>query len=70
MKKRKLNWGKFGLFILMLGMGAVLIVDFYRLAIEPFFTGKLTGYTMFGLITVVGLLIAIVNIYDYLVGEE
>ena len=70
MKKRKLNWGKFGLFILMLGMGVVLIVDFYRLTIEPIFTGKLTGYTMFGLITVVGLLIAIVNIYDYLVGEE
>lgn len=70
MKKRKLNWGKCGLFILMLGMGAVLIVDFYRLTIEPIFTGKLTGYTMFGLITVVGLLIAIVNIYDYLVGEE
>lgn len=70
MKKRKLNWGKCGLFILMLGMVAVLIVDFYRLTIEPIFTGNLTGYTMFGLITVVGLLIAIVNIYDYLVGEE
>lgn len=70
MKKRKLNWGKFGLFILMLGMGAVLIVDFYRLTIEPIFTGKLTGYTMFGLITVLALVIAIVNIYDYLVGEE
>lgn len=70
MKKRKLNWGKFGLFILMLGMGAVLIVDFYRLTIEPFVTGNLTGYTMFGLITVLALVIAIVNIYDYLVGEE
>lgn len=70
MKKRKLNWGKFGLFILMIGMVSVLIVDFYKLAIQPFFTQELTRYTMFGLITVVGLLIAIVNIYDYLVGEE
>lgn len=70
MKKRKLNWGKFGLFILMLGMGAVLIVDFYRLAIEPFVTGNLTGYTMFGFITMLALIIAIVNIYDYLIGEE
>lgn len=70
MKKRKLNWGKFGLFILMLGMGAVLIVDFYRLAIMPFFTGELTSLTLFGIITLVGLLIAIVSIYDYLVGEE
>lgn len=70
MKKRKLNWGKFGLFTLMLGMVSVLIVDFYKLAIQPFFTGELTGYTMFGLITLVGLLIAIVSIYDYLVGEE
>lgn len=70
MKKRKLNWGKFGLFILMLGMGAVLIVDFYRLTIEPIFTGELTGYTTFGLITVIALVMAIISIYDYLVGEE
>lgn len=70
MKKRKLNWGKFGLFILMLGMGVVLVGDFYKLTIRPFITGELTGYTMFGLITVVALVIAIVNIYDYLVGEE
>ena len=70
MKKRKLNWGKFGLFILMIGMVAVIIGDFYKLAVMPFFTGELPSYTMFGLITVVGLLIAIVSIYDYLVGEE
>ena len=70
MKKGKLNWGKCGLFILMLGMVAVLIVDFYRLTIEPIFTGKLTGYTMFGLITVIALVMAIISIYDYLVGEE
>ncbi|HIS62322.1 MAG TPA: hypothetical protein IAC14_08795 [Candidatus Scybalomonas excrementigallinarum] len=70
MKKRKLNWGKFGLFILMIGMVVVIIGDFYKLTIKPFFTGELTGYSMFGLITLVGLLIAIVNIYDYLVGEE
>lgn len=70
MKKRKLNWGKFGLFILMLGMVAVLIVDFYRLTIEPIFTGELTGYTTFGVITVIALVMAIISIYDYLVGEE
>lgn len=49
--KRRIKWGNVGYLIVLLASSSVIIHDFYKLAIQPIFTGYLTSLTIFGLIT-------------------
>lgn len=49
--KRKIKWGNVGYLLVLITSLSVIIHDFYKLALEPFFTGKLMSLTLFGLIT-------------------
>lgn len=51
MKKKMIKWGNVGYLIVLLASSSVIIHDFYKLALEPIFTGYLTSLTIFGLIT-------------------
>lgn len=51
MKKKRIKWGNVGYLIVLLASSSVIMHDFYKLAIQPIFTGYLTSLTIFGLIT-------------------
>lgn len=51
MKKKRIKWGNVGYLLVLLASSSVIIHDFYKLAIQPIFTGYLTSLTIFGLIT-------------------
>lgn len=51
MKKKRIKWGNVGYLLVLLASSSVIIHDFYKLALEPIFTGYLTSLTIFGLIT-------------------
>lgn len=64
MKKRKINWGAIGKFILLILSGAILIEHFYMLAIYPFITGELTGLSWWGLFVTLLALFVFANCYE------
>lgn len=49
--KRRINWGNVGCLLIMLVSLYVVSHDVFKLVIEPIFTGNLTQFTYFGLIT-------------------
>ena len=49
--KKKIKWVSVGYLLVLITSLSVIIHDFYKLAIEPFFTGHLTGLTLFGVFT-------------------
>lgn len=64
--KRRIKWGNVGYLIVLLVSSSVIIHDFYKLAIQPIFTGYLTSLTIFGLITLgINFYLAVVS-YDRL----
>lgn len=65
MKKRKLNWVSVGNMVGLIASGMILLETFYKLALEPFFTNKLTGLTYFGLIVTLLAIITFSNCLEY-----
>lgn len=64
--KRRIKWGNVGYLIVLLASSSVIIHDFYKLALQPIFTGYLTSLTIFGLITLgINFYLAVVS-YDRL----
>ena len=49
--KKRIKWENVGYLLVLITSLSVIIHDFYKLALEPFFTGNLTSLTLFGLIT-------------------
>lgn len=49
--KKRIKWGNVRYLLVLLASSSVIIHDFYKLAIQPIFTGYLTSLTIFGLIT-------------------
>lgn len=49
--KKRIRWENVGYLLVLLVSSSVIIHDFYKLALEPIFTGYLTQLTLFGLIT-------------------
>ena len=49
--RKRIKWGNVGYLLVLITSLSVIIHDFYKLALEPFFTGNLTSLTLFGLIT-------------------
>lgn len=66
MKKKRIKWGNVGYLLVLLASSSVIIHDFYKLALQPIFTGCLTSLTIFGLITLgINFYLAVVS-YDRL----
>lgn len=49
--RKRIKWGNVGYLLVLITSLSVIIHDFYKLALEPFFTGYLPSLTLFGLIT-------------------
>ena len=60
MKKRKIKWKNVLAFVLLIGSIAMILYQFYILAIYPVLTGQLTGLTYTGLLVMI-LIILIAN---------
>ena len=63
---KRIKWKNVSYLLMLLVSLSVLLHDFYRLALEPFFTGKLTGLTWFGVITLVISFIALDKSFEQL----
>ena len=48
---KRINWKNVSYLLTLLISLSVILHDFYRLALEPIFTGHLTRLTWFGVIT-------------------
>ena len=49
--KRKIKWKNLGYLFILLTSLTIILHDFYKLIIDPIFTGNLTTLTLFGVIT-------------------
>ena len=51
--KRKINKKGISYLLVFIASLSLIVHDAYRLTLEPIFTGKLTGLTWFGLLTLI-----------------
>ena len=51
--KKRIKWENVRYLLVLLASLSVILHDFYKLAIEPIFTGYLTALTWFGVITLI-----------------
>ena len=51
--KNRIKWENVRYLLVLLASLSVILHDFYKLALEPIFTGYLTALTWFGVITLI-----------------
>lgn len=51
--KKRIKWENVRYLLVLLASLSVILHDFYKLALEPIFTGYLTALTWFGVITLI-----------------
>ena len=51
--KKRIKWENVRYLLVLLASLSVILHDFYKLALEPTFTGYLTALTWFGVITLI-----------------